>query len=712
VGKCEGGPDPVSLATQRQAELRRQVEFRRCTGSGGAAEPKVAMDVLVVSSFEDFDETLEKRQRGPGNGRKHANQALVHHLGIQPEVAIRKVDLVVLDWKTPPKQGPKDLNVSLHKGASEKQALWGSRDQLLSKLSASVWDVVICTQARRLALDFAAQLKARKHVTMLHDYNLPFGPWGQEQTEEQLREHRSLCEGFEVWCASSHLADFVGTWSECRCRATCCYAADYGYFEPMPAVLSPWENTNTYVTLINPCPEKGMCVLARLASRMPETRFLAVCTPTWTKPWHEQLLKRYSNVKLQAPSAKIDEILGVTRVLIVPSLWPEAFGLVAVEAQLRGIPVISSGVCGLREATLVPSMVAEIPIVYDQRTHELVVGMAMSEATDTLPVDRSGALTMEQSRQTVVAQESCQRIADDADVEAFAARLQALLGSGEDTLREASREAREAACAFVEGRQERLMQQLVVMMEEVGDAKPAPLTPSGAAPKYAPPPKVRGPSLEDEEEPCFDTDQDFTQMKDFDGSVLAARVLVRLCEQGNLTVAAELIQAKANINMSEPEIGVVPLIAAANAGHVDICKYLLRKEADVNLVVRDGTERTALHAASHMGFASVVQLLLERRANPRVEDLTKTTCLHLAVHKGHAGATDLLLHHKANPNQSDDQGQVPINDAVAKDRFDLVTKLLEHGSLVNVRNMAGLEAISFSRTPRMQALIMKNDINF
>ena len=31
---------------------------------------------------------------------------------------------------------------------------------------------------------------------------------------------------------------------------------------------------------------------------------------------------------------------------------------------------------------------------------------------------------------------------------------------------------------------------------------------------------------------------------------------------------------------------------------------------------------------------------------------------------------------------------------------------------VNVRNMAGLEAISFSRTPQMQSIIMKHDVNF
>ena len=31
---------------------------------------------------------------------------------------------------------------------------------------------------------------------------------------------------------------------------------------------------------------------------------------------------------------------------------------------------------------------------------------------------------------------------------------------------------------------------------------------------------------------------------------------------------------------------------------------------------------------------------------------------------------------------------------------------------VNVRNMAGLEAISFSRTPQMQSIVMKHDVNF
>mmetsp|Transcript_50054 Transcript_50054/g.139053 ORF Transcript_50054/g.139053 Transcript_50054/m.139053 type:complete len:673 (-) Transcript_50054:239-2257(-) len=672
------------------------------------------MDVVVVATFEDFDETVDKRLRGPGSGRKHATQAMIHNLTQQPEGTIRKVDLLILDWKNPPKQGAKEVKVSLHRSASEKSGCWGSREQLATMYPASVWDVAVCTQTRRFVLDFAGTLKAKQHVAVAHDYNFPFGPWGQEQTTEQLRDHGAMCEKFEILCASQHLADFVEKWGDGKFRAHCCYAADYGYFDPLPAALSPWEEKHSYVTFINPCPEKGLSIFVKLAEMMPQTQFLAVKSVAWTKPWHEQLLKKLPNVKVQAATEKIDDCLRLTRVLIVPSVWQEAFGLIATEAQLRGIPVVSTDVCGLAEANRVPvTAVGNIAIVYDQRTHELVMGMTMNEAESSLPIDRAGCLTMEQWRQTSVNQESYQKKADENDVEQFAAVLRRLLPDGEGDLQQASQDARLAATSFVDSRRGQFVGTLQKMMEQhaaAGDAKAAAVTLTDA-PKVAPKPKKAN-ALGPDEDDSFDVNQDFTKVEDFDGLALAAKCLVRLCETGNLTVAAELIQAKADVNMPEPDIGVTPLIGAANAGHLDICKYLFRKEADVNAVVRDGTDRTALHSAARMGFASVVQLLLEKRADPRVEDLTKTHPLHLACKYGHAGAAEMLLQFKANPNSADDQGHVAINDAVAKDRFDLVAKLLEFGALVNVRNMAGLEAISFSRTPQMQSIIMKNDINF
>merc|ERR1712205_127016 len=124
-------------------------------------------------------------------------------------------------------------------------------------------------------------------------------------------------------------------------------------------------------------------------------------------------------------------------------------------------------------------------------------------------------------------------------------------------------------------------------------------------------PAVRAPSAPFAEESGFDVDQDFTKQPEFDGLALAASCLVRLCEQGSLPLVAELLQAKADINKAEGEIGVPPLIAAASTGHIDICKYLIRRNACVHSTVEDSTKRTAMHAAAVGGFTSVVQLLLE-----------------------------------------------------------------------------------------------------
>eukprot|EP00811_Abedinium_folium_P018919 NODE_2784_length_2146_cov_3.500248.p1 GENE.NODE_2784_length_2146_cov_3.500248~~NODE_2784_length_2146_cov_3.500248.p1 ORF type:complete len:676 (-),score=199.37 NODE_2784_length_2146_cov_3.500248:55-2082(-) len=675
------------------------------------------MEVVVVAGFEDFDETLDKRVRGPGRGRKHATQALVHHLASQPVEVVRKVDLLILDWKTPPKQGPKETKVSLHRGASQKDASWGSREQLCSKFPSNVWDIAISTQTVRLVLDMVAQLKVKRRFALAYDYNLPYGPWGQEQTAEQLKEHAGLCEKFEFLCASQHLAEYVEKWSDGACRAQCSYAADYGYFlPPVPViVLRPWEAQHSYVTFVSPCPEKGLCVFLRLAELLPMTQFLAIKSAPWTKPWYEQAVRKLPNVRIQAASEKIDEILGVTRVLIVPSVSQEAFSLLTLEAQLRGIPVVSTDAYGLAESNRVPStVVADVAAVYDQRTRELVLGMTLTEAESMLAPTREGVLTMPQWRQAAVNQENFQKFASEEDVQRFANVLQSLTESSESALQQASQDARLAAGSFVDSRQGRFVATLRAALEEhiaAGDAKPAAASHEASRLAGAQVPKQQGVKL-DIDESGFDCDQDFTKDENFDGMALAASCLVRLCEQGNLAVAAELLMAKADINQAESQLGVTPLIGAANAGHLDVCKYLLRKAADINVPVADGTLRTPLHAAAQMGFASVVQLLLEKGSDPRAEDLTKCTALILATRGGHLGGTELLLKHKANPNQADEQGQVAINDAVAKDRFDLVTKLLEHGALVNVRNMAGLEAISFSRTPAMQGLIMKRDINF
>ena len=56
------------------------------------------------------------------------------------------------------------------------------------------------------------------------------------------------------------------------------------------------------------------------------------------------------NVRVVETVPKIDEVLSRARLLLMPSLWYEGFGLIAMEAMLRGLPVVASDSGGLVEA--------------------------------------------------------------------------------------------------------------------------------------------------------------------------------------------------------------------------------------------------------------------------------------------------------------------------------------------------------------------------
>ena len=59
------------------------------------------------------------------------------------------------------------------------------------------------------------------------------------------------------------------------------------------------------------------------------------------------------------------------QVLFVPSLWPEAFGIVAMEAALRGVPTVSTTSGGLKEANPVDDLRKTARVVYDCLRSEL-----------------------------------------------------------------------------------------------------------------------------------------------------------------------------------------------------------------------------------------------------------------------------------------------------------------------------------------------------
>ena len=106
-----------------------------------------------------------------------------------------------------------------------------------------------------------------------------------------------------------------------------------------------------YITMVNPSAVKGAPVLLSLADRFPDEPFAAL--PGWgTTAGDLQEIGKRSNISVLANCRKIEEVLQKTRILLMPSLWYEGFGLIVMEAMLRGIPVIASDSGGLVEAKM------------------------------------------------------------------------------------------------------------------------------------------------------------------------------------------------------------------------------------------------------------------------------------------------------------------------------------------------------------------------
>jgi glycosyltransferase involved in cell wall biosynthesis len=101
--------------------------------------------------------------------------------------------------------------------------------------------------------------------------------------------------------------------------------------------------------MINPCAVKGISIFLEIAGRMPDYQFGVV--PGWgTTSADRRALGRLPNVEFLPNARNIDDLISRTRILLMPSLWYEGFGLIVMENMLRGIPVVASDAGGLKEA--------------------------------------------------------------------------------------------------------------------------------------------------------------------------------------------------------------------------------------------------------------------------------------------------------------------------------------------------------------------------
>jgi hypothetical protein len=220
------------------------------------------------------------------------------------------------------------------------------------------WMLVPSDDPGGLALGVAFAACPDRVVYLTHTMQqLPFGPRAYYPSAARTRLLRRAAGVVAVSrTAQAHLARWGGI------------AADVLY--PHVYGTGPFrEHAGTAVTMVNPCGVKGISVFLGLADAFARVPFLAVASWGTTAADRRALASR-PNVEVMEPVDDIDLVLARTRLLLMPSLWDETFGYTAVEAMLRGVPVLASAVGGLPEATLGAAKLLPVRRIerYDTRT--------------------------------------------------------------------------------------------------------------------------------------------------------------------------------------------------------------------------------------------------------------------------------------------------------------------------------------------------------
>jgi ankyrin repeat protein len=171
--------------------------------------------------------------------------------------------------------------------------------------------------------------------------------------------------------------------------------------------------------------------------------------------------------------------------------------------------------------------------------------------------------------------------------------------------------------------------------------------------------------------------------------------LYRAAEQGDLQEVRKLVEQGADINSSNLYLddgsaltrwipsdrfaaGFRPLHVAVEKGHIEVAKYLLVNDADVNARTQQGQTPLFMGAAS--AEAELVELLVENGAEIDPVDQQGVTPLSTAARNGHVPAVRLLLSKGALVDRPDHDGRTALHYASEKGSNDVVKLLLEGGA--------------------------------
>ena len=159
---------------------------------------------------------------------------------------------------------------------------------------------------------------------------------------------------------------------------------------------------------------------------------------------------------------------------------------------------------------------------------------------------------------------------------------------------------------------------------------------------------------------------------------------------GHFRIAQLLYDHGAKVNVRDGT-NSTPLHVASHASESDevvkILQWLLDHGADVRL--RDENDKTPLHLSADKGSLATVRMLIRRKAEIEARDKDGRTPLHVAVDRQSSETVQILIDHEANVNSRDKKGKTPLHLAVHWRHFDIARMLIDHKANVNERDVEG-----------------------
>lgn len=203
----------------------------------------------------------------------------------------------------------------------------------------------------------AVPLVPAGHAAVLYAHNRLFRTYGRREL------HRVLARAERIICVSTYLAEDTARALPPGLRHRL-RVVHNGVDTTLFAVPRPARGAHLRVTFLGrTVPDKGAHVLLEALHLLGRTDIAVtiVGRPGFSAEasltsYERQLHRRAAQVQPRPrfasfrPRPELPQLLAATDVLVVPSVWPEPFGLTALEGMAAGAAVVASAVGGLPEA--------------------------------------------------------------------------------------------------------------------------------------------------------------------------------------------------------------------------------------------------------------------------------------------------------------------------------------------------------------------------